>query len=85
MDNHISLSKGYQQLRWKLTLSYTAVTVGSLLTVELVLLSGFGLLLVLLLNSGFLQSQLIEAASSSYTPTLRLFLSQTPPDQNGIA
>jgi hypothetical protein len=46
MDNNVPLSKGYQQLRWKLTLSYTAVTVGALLIVELVLLAGLGLLLV---------------------------------------
>ncbi len=85
MGNHISLSKGYQQLRWKLTLSYTAVTVGSLLTVELVLLSVLAILLVTLLNSGFLPAQLIESASSIYTPTLRFYLAQTPPDQDGIA
>jgi NarL family two-component system sensor histidine kinase LiaS len=85
MEYNSSLSKGYQQLRWKLTLSYTAVTVGALLTVELVLLSGLAILLVTLLNSGILPAQLIEATSSSYTPTLRFYLAQTPPDQVGIA
>lgn len=84
MDNHISLSEGYQQLRWKLTLSYTAVTVAALLVVELVLLGALGILLVVLLNSGYLPAQLIEAASGSYAPALRLYLSQTPPDQEGI-
>jgi NarL family two-component system sensor histidine kinase LiaS len=84
MGNYPSLSKGYQQLRWKLTLSYTAVTVGALLAVEFVLLVGLGLLLIALLNSGFLPAQLIEASASSYTPTLRFYLTQTPPDQDSI-
>jgi NarL family two-component system sensor histidine kinase LiaS len=84
MGNNSSLSKGYQQLRWKLTLSYTAVTVGALLTVELVLLVGLSLLLITLLNSGFLPAQLIEASTSSFAPTLRFYLAQTPPDQDGI-
>jgi NarL family two-component system sensor histidine kinase LiaS len=86
MDDHTSLTKkGRQQLRWKLTLSYTAVTVGALLIVELILLGGLVILLVTLLNSGVLPAQLIEVTSTSYTPTLRFFLNQTPPDQEGIA
>jgi NarL family two-component system sensor histidine kinase LiaS len=85
MDNHRSLSKGYQQLRWKLTLSYTAVTVAALLVVELVLLGALGILLMVLLNSGYLPAQLIEAASGSYAPALRFYLDQTPPDQEGIS
>ena len=76
--------KGMQQLRWKLTVSYAAVTVGALLTVELVLVGASGLVLLFLLNSGYLQTQIIETAASRYNPALRLFLEQTPPDQNGI-
>jgi len=85
MDDRTFLIKGRQQLRWKLTLSYTAVTVAALLTVEFILLGGLVILLVTFLNSGALPAQLIEATSTSFTPALRFFLTQTPPDQEGIA
>jgi NarL family two-component system sensor histidine kinase LiaS len=80
-----SLANRFQGLRWRLTLSFTGVTVGALLTVELLLLGAFSVGLVILLNSGFLPAQLIEAASVDYAPTLRSYLAQTPPDQEGIA
>ena len=51
---------------------------------EFVLLVGLGLLLIALLNSGILPAQLIESSSGSYAPTLRFYLAQTPPDQDGI-
>jgi len=85
MNRFRSLPDRLQQLRWKLTLSYTSVTVGALLTVELVLLGAVGIVLVDLVNSGFLPTQLIEAASVHYAPALRPFLAQSPPDQEGIA
>lgn len=74
-----------QQLRWKLTLSYTAVTVGALLTVELILLVSLSFASFVLVNSGFLPVQLIEAASESYAPALRTYIAQAPPDLKGIA
>jgi len=85
MGNHASLTKGYQRLRWKLTLSYTGVTLGALLTVELILLVLVGGGLIVLLNSGALPALLIETASVDYAPALRSYLAQTPPDQAGIA
>jgi signal transduction histidine kinase len=85
MDNRASLTKVHQHLRWKLTLSYTGVTVGALLTVEFVLLVILSVGLVVLLNSGSLPALLIETASVDYAPTLRSYLAQTPPDQAGIA
>ena len=60
MGNHVSLTKGHQRLRWKLTLSYTGVTLGALLTVELILLVLVGVGLFLLLNSGALQALLLS-------------------------
>lgn len=72
-------------LQWKLTLSYTAVTVGALLTIELILLASVGVLVLTLVNSGFLPTLLIETASVSYTPILRAYLSQTPPDRDGLS
>ncbi len=85
MSNDISPSKGRHQLRWKLTLSYTGVTLGALLTVEFILLIFIGVGLIVLLNSGALPALLIETASIDYAPTLRSYIAQSPPDQAGIA
>jgi len=84
MDMRGSYTKRFQQLRWKLTLSYTWVTVGALLTVELMLLAGTAIFVAALLNSGVLQAELINAVSAAYTPPLRFLLSQTPPNQEEI-
>lgn len=85
MDNTVSFTSGNRGLRWKLTLSYTAVTVGALITVEIILLVAASILLFALVNSGALPARLIEAASISYTPILRAYLAQTPPDVEGLA
>jgi signal transduction histidine kinase len=77
--------KRRQQLRWKLALSYAVVTVLALLTVELLLIAGAGVAISALLNSGELPAQLIEVAAIDYEPTLRSYLSKTPPDLDGIA
>ncbi len=78
-------TKRFQQLRWRLTLTYTGVTVGALITVEFVLLAIIGIGVVILTNSGFIPAQLIETASAEYSPVLQFYLAQTPPDQKGIA
>jgi NarL family two-component system sensor histidine kinase LiaS len=87
MSKSSSKSTRFNQFRWKLTLSYTAVTIGALLTVELFLIVAAAVALTLLLNSGLLQSELIEAVTVdvNFAPALRVFLNQTPPDQEGIA
>jgi len=84
MDTPSSFTKPLQQLRWKLTLSYTAVTVGALLTLELILLAGTAIFVAVLLNSGVLQTELIKSVSDVYTPPLRYLLSQNSPDQNEL-
>jgi len=84
MDMPGSYTKRFQRLRWKLTLSYTSVTVGALLTVELILLAGTAIFVAVLLNSGVLQAELINAVSAAYTPPLRFLLSQTPTNQEEI-
>jgi NarL family two-component system sensor histidine kinase LiaS len=84
MDRPSPYIKRFRQLRWKLTLSYTGVTVGALLTVELILLASAAIVLAVLLNSGVLQAELINAVSEDYTPQLQFLLSQTPPDQDEI-
>ena len=84
MDMPSSYTKGFRQLRWKLTLSYTGVTVGALLTVELILLASTAIFVAVLLNSGAIQTELINAVSNDYMPPLQFLLSQTPPDQDEI-
>jgi len=84
MDTPSTYTKRFRQLRWKLTLSYTGVTVGALLTVELILLASAAIVLTVLLNSGVLQAELINAVSDDYTPPLQFLLSKTPPDQDEI-
>jgi NarL family two-component system sensor histidine kinase LiaS len=85
MDMRSSLSNRFQQLRWKLALSYTGVTVAALIVVELFLFLASGTYLVNLLDSGVIPTRIIEAATVEYGPVLRLYLEQSPPDQQGIA
>jgi NarL family two-component system sensor histidine kinase LiaS len=85
MSLHHSRTNRSQQLRWRLTLTYTGVTVGALITVELILLAILGIGVVILTNSGFIPVQLIEAASAEYSPVLQFYLARTPPDREGIA
>jgi len=84
MSNIHSQSKRFNQLRWKLTLTYTGVTVGALITVELFLLVVIGVGVVALTNSGFIPAQLIEAASNEYSPALEFYLSQDPVENRKI-
>ena len=80
-----TLTKPYQQLRWKLALSYAGVTVLALLTVEVLLLLIAGIGVTVLLNSGAIPRQLIQEVSVQYTPSLRPHLAESPPDLRGIA
>jgi len=84
MDTPSTYTKRFRQLRWKLTLSYTGVTVGALLTVELIMLVSTAIVVAVLLNSGVIQAELINSVSSDYMPPLQFILSQTPPDQDEI-
>lgn len=85
MDQNVPITRGKRGLRWKLTLSYTAVTVGALITVEIILLAVASVTVFYLVNSGILPAQLVEVSSISYTPALRAYLAQTPPDVDGLA
>lgn len=66
-------------------MSYTAVTVGALLIVEIILIISAIALIFVLVNNGFLPARLIESASVGFTPILRVYLSQSPPDKEGLA
>ncbi len=84
MDTPSLYTKRFRQLRWKMTLSYTGVTVGALLTVELILLASTAIVVAVLLSSGVIQAELITAVSDELTPPLQLLLSRTPQDQDEI-
>jgi len=68
----------FQQLRWKLTLSYTIVTVGALLAVELALLIGGGA--YLMVNSRLTPRLLIQDVNTNLAPAIRPYLSGTSLD-----
>lgn len=76
------MSRILHQLRWKLTLSYTGVTVAALLVVELIFLVGAVGLFFWRLD--ILAGSMIDAASEDYTPSIRRHLVNSPPDQDGI-
>jgi NarL family two-component system sensor histidine kinase LiaS len=79
------ISDRFRKLRWKLTLSYTGVTVVALLAVEFILyivaIGG----LTALINSGYLPSVIIDATITVYTPELQRYLSESPHDLEAIA
>ena len=73
----------FRQLRWKLTLSYTLVTVGALLVITLIL-GGIAFTQVFIPVQSFSPDQMIDAwmnsrISSTY-PMLCQLLSQSPMD-----
>jgi NarL family two-component system sensor histidine kinase LiaS len=71
-----------RQFRWKLTLSYTAVTVSALLVAEIVLF--LGLSRYVTERSRLTPAELVDELNSSYVPLARRFLSKTPPDVAGL-
>lgn len=79
-----SISNALRQLRWKLTLSYTAVTVAALLFVLLVMT-------ILILSTIFLpydqvsSDVWIQAVEEQAVPIARLLLSETPVNMVGLA
>jgi len=85
MDIHAFLSNRFRQLRWKLTLSYTSVTVATLLAMELVLYGMWIGGLAYLINSGILPAQLIESTVVDYAWELQPYLTASPPDYAGVA
>ena len=72
----------FRRLRWKLTLSYAAVTMGTLLIMELAAIAG-GLGYVTL-NSGISPHQLVDDLSTAYVPLVRPYLTQDPPNIDGL-
>ncbi|MCL4263189.1 MAG: sensor histidine kinase [Anaerolineae bacterium] len=70
----------FQRLQWRLTLSYTLVTTGALLVVELLLFT----FIFFLLGSDMLAGIMAQAMQNELAPAARPYLAQTPPDVSGL-
>jgi two-component system, NarL family, sensor histidine kinase LiaS len=69
-----------RRLRWKLTLSYTLVTVVALLMAELLLVAA----LIALLSSPVLPGLVVQELKETVVPRLEPALSETPPDTDAL-
>lgn len=69
-----------RRLQWKLTLSYTLVTVSALVVVEIILLVAA----LLLLTSDIFANLMIVGLRDQVVPQIRPYLAQTPPDLDGL-
>jgi NarL family two-component system sensor histidine kinase LiaS len=69
-----------RRLRWKLTLSYTLVTVVALLSLELILVGG----LVIFLSSDLLPTLIAQQVRDEFVPNLEKPLRQDPPDKERL-
>lgn len=85
MDKRNSYTKKFRQLRWKLMLSYTSVTVIAILVVGLIALGVGYFWISNELKNGELPYQMLEAAATEYVIDLQPMLNQSPPDQESIA
>lgn len=72
----------FQKLRWKMTLSYTAVTVGALLIVELFLIVTAVLGTRAIVKTTFFQAFLVESLEADMAPLVRPYLD--PFDEEGL-
>ena len=70
----------FRRLQWKLTLSYTLVTVGTILVLELILFGG----LIYLFASNLLSEIALQAMRDNIAPQAQKYLEQTPPDLEGL-
>jgi NarL family two-component system sensor histidine kinase LiaS len=76
------LRKSFQGLRWKLTLSYTLVTVATWLVIEIILIGGISFLLI---YSNLIPSALIYAIDIFIAPQVGDYLDQPRPDIESLA
>lgn len=70
----------FRRLQWRLTLSYTLVTVAALVVVELVLFA----VLLALLNTDFLAQEIVGAVKDGFVPQASIYLQRSPPDIEGL-
>lgn len=76
------LRKSFQGLRWKLTLSYTLVTVATWLVIEIILIGGISFLLI---YSNLIPSALIYAIDIFIAPQVTDYLDRPRPDIESLA
>ena len=69
-----------RRLRWRLTFSYTMVTVAALLVVEVALL----IVLFLFLNSDTITQEVVKTVRDGFVPQAGTFLESTPADIGGL-
>jgi signal transduction histidine kinase len=74
----------FRQIRWKLMLSYTGVTIGAILGLGLIAAVAANVWLDNQLKNTDLPYQLVEKAAAGYVNELRPMLNQSPPDQENI-
>ncbi len=70
------------QLRWKLTLSYTAVTVGVLLVIELIVIAS--VFAYFISNARLSPEGVLQELNSGWVPLAQPYLSEDPPDIEGL-
>lgn len=75
------LRKSFQGLRWKLTLSYTLVTVATWLVIEIVLIGGVSFLLI---YSNLIPGALIYAIDTFIAPQVADYLDKPQPDVESL-
>lgn len=81
MNIRKAFTNRFRQLRWKLTLNYTIVTVTALVIVEIILLLASGTYLVNLLDSSYMPILVVQAVKTEFVPVLRVYLEVSPLDQ----
>ena len=78
--HHFRLS--FRSLRWRLTLSYTLVTIAALLVVEVIVMV---LLMTYFTNNlDLTPGNLISSLRAEWTPKVNQFFSEDPPDVDGL-
>jgi NarL family two-component system sensor histidine kinase LiaS len=77
-----SLFALFRRLRWKLTLSYTAVTIGAMLVVELVVI--VGVFAYFVSNARVTPEGVIQVLNTELVPIAQPYLSKSPPDTEGL-
>jgi len=78
------LMRAVRRLQWKLTLSYTTVTLGALL-VSILILSVLTLSTIFLPYDMAPNEMWVQAANEQAVPLARMLLSESPPNMEGIA
>ncbi|MBE0411685.1 MAG: hypothetical protein IBX69_18315, partial [Anaerolineales bacterium] len=75
------LTRIFHRLHWKLTLTYTLVTVAAVVLLEIILLLFLGSFFV---KSDYFPTIIAQALEYIATPELQEFIDQPAPDQQGL-